>query len=84
MSIDERTSSRPKGRKGASIIKDIHVETVFHVIIAHEAEDVVVNVAEVVNLAESMSAQIASVEPYYHTSGSTRQYQSKSLSLGCL
>lgn len=55
MGIDERAGSRPEGRKGASVIKNVHVETVFHVVIAHEAENVVVNVAEEVDLAESMS-----------------------------
>lgn len=55
MGIDERACTRPEGREGASVIEDVHVETVLHVVITHEAEDVVVNVAEKVNLAESMS-----------------------------
>lgn len=56
MSIDKRAGARPEGRKGASVIEDVHVETVLHVVIAHEAEDVVVNVAEEVDLAASVSA----------------------------
>lgn len=55
MGIDERACTRPEGREGASVIEDVHVETVLHIVITHEAEDVVVNVAEKVNLAESMS-----------------------------
>ena len=55
MGVDERTGARPEGRKGSSVIEDVHVETVLHVVIAHKAEDVVVNVAEEVDLAESMS-----------------------------
>ena len=55
MRIDERAGARPEGRKGASVVENVHVETVLHVVVAHEAEDVVVNVAEEVDLAESMS-----------------------------
>ena len=84
MRIDERAGARPEGGKGASIVENVHVETVLHIVVAHEAEDVVVNVAEVVYLRESMSVRILYLEPHSHTSGSTRQYQSKSLSRGCL
>ena len=55
MRIDERASARPERRKGASVVENVHVETVLHVVVAHEAEDVVVNVAEEVDLAEKMS-----------------------------
>ena len=55
MRIDERAGARPERRKRASVVENVHVETVLHVVVAHEAEDVVVNVAEEVDLAESMS-----------------------------
>ena len=55
MGVDERAGARPKGRKGSSIIEDVHIEAVLHVVIAHEAEDIVVNIAEEVDLAEAMS-----------------------------
>ncbi len=48
--VDERTGARPQGRKGASVVKNVHIEAVFHVVITHEAENVIVNVAEEVNL----------------------------------
>ena len=50
MGVDERAGARPEGRERAGVIKDIHVEAVLHVVIAHEAEDVVVDVAEEVDL----------------------------------
>ena len=52
MRVDERAGARPKGREGASVVEDVHVETVLHIVIAHKAEHVVVNVAEEMNLAE--------------------------------
>ena len=52
MNIDERAGARPERRKGASVVENVHIETVLHVVVAHEAEDVVVNVAEEVDLAE--------------------------------
>ena len=51
--VDERAGSRPEGGKGASIVEDVHVESVLHVVIAHKAEDVVVNVAKEVDLVRS-------------------------------
>lgn len=56
MGVDKRAGTRPKGRKGSSVIEDVHIEAVLHVVVAHEAEDVVVNVAEEVDLAMGMSA----------------------------
>lgn len=56
MGVDERAGARPEGWKGSSIIEDVHIEAVLHAIIAHEAEDIIVNVAEEVDLAETMSA----------------------------
>lgn len=55
MGVDERAGAGPEGRKGSSVVEDVHVETVLHAVIAHEAEDVVVNVAEEVDLAPGMS-----------------------------
>ena len=48
--VDEGAGTRPEGRKGSRVVEDVHVETVLDVIIAHKAEDVVVNVAEEVDL----------------------------------
>lgn len=59
MGVDERASARPERRKGASVVEDIHVETVFHVVIAHEAEDIVVNVAEEVDLEKANQYRFA-------------------------
>lgn len=52
MGVDERAGARPEGRERAGVIKDIHVEAVLHVVVAHEAEDVVVDVAEEVDLQQ--------------------------------
>jgi hypothetical protein len=40
----------PQRRKRTGIVEDIHVEAVFKIIITHEAEDIVVDIAEVVDL----------------------------------
>lgn len=84
MGVDERAGARPEGRKGSSVIEDIHIEAVLHVVIAHEAEDVIVNIAEEVDLIEACQQRKTSVQSCKRTSGSTRQYQSKSLRRGCL
>lgn len=52
MGIDERSGSRPEGRERAGVVEDIHVETVLHVVVAHEAEDIIVNVAEEMDLPQ--------------------------------
>lgn len=51
MSIDKRSSPRPEGRKRTSIVEDVHVEAIFHLVIAHEAENVVIDITEEVNLS---------------------------------
>lgn len=85
MSVDEGAGTRPEGGKRTSVVEDVHVETVFHVVVAREAEDVVVDVAEKVDLPRTSSALLRHRHfDISHTSGSTRQYQSKSLSRGCL
>ena len=48
--VYEGAGTGPEGGEGAGIVEDVHVEAVFHVVIAHEAEDVVVNVTEEVDL----------------------------------
>lgn len=83
VSIDEGAGTRPEGRERTSVVEDVHVETVFHVVVTHEAEDVVIDVTEKVDLPKTMSALLRHFD-VPHTSGSTRQYQSKSLSRGCL
>ena len=50
MRVDEGTSPGPERGKGARVVEDIHVEAVLHVVVAHEAEDVVVDVTEIVDL----------------------------------
>lgn len=40
----------PKRRKGACIVQDVHVEAVLEIVVLHEAEDIVVNIAEVMHL----------------------------------
>ena len=50
VSVDEGAGAGPEGGEGARVVEDIHVEAVFHVVVAHKAEDVVIDVAEVVDL----------------------------------
>ena len=50
MGVDERARAGPERGKGARVIKDIHVEAILHVVVAHEAEDVVVDVTEIMDL----------------------------------
>ena len=57
MSVDERSGSRPEGRERAGVVEDIHVETVLHVVIAHEAEDIIVNVAEKMDLERNSASK---------------------------
>lgn len=67
MRVNERAGTGPEGRERASIVEDVHVEAVFHVIVAHEAKDIVVNVAEEVHLirAKSTSPNIMQVMDTY-------------------
>lgn len=51
MSSCEGSGACPERWKGAGIVKNVHIEAVFQIIVTHEPEDVVVNVAEIVNLA---------------------------------
>lgn len=71
MGVDERASARPERRKGASVVEDIHVETVFHVVIAHEAEDIVVNVAEEVDIRLNPPIPVKILEPWMLVEEST-------------
>lgn len=48
--VDKRACPRPERRKGPGVVEYVHVETILHVIVPHEAEHVVVNVAEEMNL----------------------------------
>lgn len=50
MCVDERAGTGPEGWKGASVVENVHVEAIFHIVVTHEAKHVVVNVAEKVNL----------------------------------
>lgn len=54
MSIDEGTRTRPERREGSGVVKYIHVEPVFQVIIFHELKHVVVQVAEEMNLQDQL------------------------------
>ena len=42
--------SGPEGWEGARVVEDVHVKAVFEVVVPHETKDVVVNVAEIMNL----------------------------------
>ena len=64
----------PEGGEGAAVVEDVHVEAVLEVVVAHEAEDVVVDVAEVVDLF--FDEREDSKGWSLLTSGSTLQYQS--------
>ena len=48
--VDEGACAGPERGKGASVVENVHVEAVFEVVGGHEAEDVVEDVAEEVNL----------------------------------
>ena len=50
MSCSKSPRSGPEGGKGASIVEDVHVETVFHIVVSHESEHIIVDVAEIMNL----------------------------------
>ena len=55
MLVDKGSSSRPERREGASVIKDVHVKAILHTVVSHEAKDVIVNVAEEMNLGSGIS-----------------------------
>lgn len=50
MRVDEGAGAGPERGKGARVVQNIHVEAVLHIIVAHEAEDIVVDVTEIVDL----------------------------------
>ena len=65
MSVDKRTSAWPKRRKRAGVVKDIHVEAVFHIVVSHKAENIVVNVAKEVNLDHPLASSLyRTLDPY--------------------
>lgn len=51
MRIGEGTGFRPEGWEGTRVVEDIHIESIFEVIIAHEAKNIIVDIAEEVNLS---------------------------------
>ena len=61
MSIDEGAGSRPEGGEGARIVEDVDIETVLQSIVPHEAKDIVIYVAEVVDLQYSLAASLSQV-----------------------
>lgn len=48
--VDEAHGPAPEARETARVVEDVHGEAVLDVVVAHEAEDVVVDVAEVVHV----------------------------------
>jgi hypothetical protein len=46
----KRTCAGPERGKRASIVEDVHVEAILEIVVAHKTKDVVVNVAEIVDL----------------------------------
>ena len=50
MCVDEGAGAGPERREGAGVVEDVHVEAVFEIVVAHEAEDVIVDVAEEVDV----------------------------------
>ena len=83
MSIDEGACAGPQRREGPRVVEDVHIETVFHVVVTHESEYIVIDVTEEVDLLH-VSITVLQIQAALFTSGSTRQYQSKSLRRGCL
>lgn len=51
MRVHESAGFGPEGRERTCVVEDVHIKPVFHAVVAHEAEDVVVDVAEEVDLA---------------------------------
>ena len=49
--VYEGAGAGPERGEGARVVKDVHIEAVFEVVLGHEAEDVVVDVAEEVDLS---------------------------------
>lgn len=62
VSCGESHCSSPKRGKRACIVKNIHVKSVLHVVIPHESEYVVVDVAEIMNLVIMSSSLEANAE----------------------
>ncbi len=50
--IDKGASARPQRWEGARIVEDVHVEAILHIVVSHEAEHIVVDVAEEVHLGK--------------------------------
>ena len=50
MRVDEGAGAGPEGGERAGVVENVHVEAVFEVIRGHEAEDVVGDVAEEMDL----------------------------------
>ncbi|KAI9642282.1 hypothetical protein NHQ30_009084 [Ciborinia camelliae] len=54
----KRPRFTPERREGACVVEDVHVESVFELVVAHEAEDVVVDVAEEVDLRGKRDGEV--------------------------
>ena len=62
VAVDEGTGARPQRWEGSRIIENIHVEAIFHVIVAHEAEDIIIYITEEVDLLRGVSTYIQGYE----------------------
>ena len=50
--VNEGAGTGPEAGERSRVVENVHVEAVLHVVVAHETEDVVVNIAEEVNLRQ--------------------------------
>ena len=62
MSCGKSSCSCPEGGEGACIVEDVHVEAILHIVITHESENIVINVAEIMNLMVLSSSPRARME----------------------
>ena len=83
MCVDEGAGARPETWKGSGIIEDVHVEAVLHVVVAHETEDVVVDIAVEVDLGPSINSAPATRGASSHQAPLSNTNQSPSASGAC-
>lgn len=71
MSGCEVAGTSPQGGERASIVENIHIKAVIKIVVPHEAEDIVVDIAEIVDL--TISQLVLGIGDGVLTSGSTLQ-----------
>ena len=75
MGVYEGAGARPEGREGARVVEDVHVEAVFEVVVAHEAEDVIVYVTEEMDLQSFHASALDKTHAVFKMRGSGALHQ---------